>query len=114
MPRPRRNDVLLPALGVLLDALTIEGSFLLAYWLRFNTTVISFLPLTEDAPPFGAYLYASAVIIPVWLLLFQSRGLYGARRNVGLADEFFQIVGLITLGMLLVMSAAFFYRAFSF
>ncbi len=114
MARPRRNDVLLPALGVLFDALSIEGSFLLAYWLRFNTAVISFLPLTEDTPPFGAYLYASAVIIPVWLLLFQSRGLYGARRNVGLADEFFHIAGRITLGILIVMSAAFFYRAFSF
>jgi exopolysaccharide biosynthesis polyprenyl glycosylphosphotransferase len=110
----RRNDVLIPALGVLFDVLSIEASFLLAYYLRFNTAVMSFLPLTEDTPPLGAYLNASAVILPVWLLLFQSRGMYGARRNTALADEFFQIVRLVTLGMLLVMSAAFFYRAFSF
>lgn len=114
MSRPRSTDVLIPALGVLLDALTIEAAFLVAYWLRFNTAVISFLPLTEDTPPMGAYLSASAVIIPVWLLLFRSAGMYGARRNVGLADEFLHIVRVLALGMLIVMSAAFFYRAFSF
>jgi exopolysaccharide biosynthesis polyprenyl glycosylphosphotransferase len=114
MERSRRIDVLLPALGVLTDAVFIEAAFLLAYYLRFNTTVMTFLPLTEDTPPLSAYLNASLVILPVWLLLFRSGGMYGARRNVALSDEFLQVVRLVSLGMLLIMSAAFFYRAFSF
>jgi exopolysaccharide biosynthesis polyprenyl glycosylphosphotransferase len=40
--------------------------------------------------------------------------MYEARRNVYFSDEFFAIVRLVFLGMLVVMSAAFFYRAFSY
>ena len=47
-------------------------------------------------------------------MVFQSRRLYGARRNSHLSDEFFAIVRLVTIGLLIVMSATFFYRGFSF
>jgi exopolysaccharide biosynthesis polyprenyl glycosylphosphotransferase len=114
MSRPRRNDFLIPSLGVIFDCLAIECSFLFAYWLRFNTSIISFLPLREDIPPLDAYIYGSFVVIPVWLIVFNSRSMYGARRNVSLADELYNIVKLVTFGMLIVMSTAFFYRAFSY
>lgn len=114
MAHLRRNDLFIPTLAVLFDAIAIEFSFLFAYWLRFKTTLFAFLPLAEDTPPFSTYLYGSFFIIPVWLLIFKSRNMYGARRNVALADEFFDIIKLVTLGMLVVMSAAFFYRAFSY
>jgi Undecaprenyl-phosphate glucose phosphotransferase len=114
MPNPRRNDFLIPTLAVLFDIVAVEFAFLFSYWLRFNTSLFNFLPLTENTPPLQAYIYGSFVIIPVWLLIFNSRKMYGARRNMGLSDELFSIVKLITLGMLVVMSAAFFYRAFSY
>ncbi len=114
MAKPRRNDFLIPTLGVLFDSVAIEISFLLSYWLRFNTHLLDFLPLTEDIPPLDAYVYGSLVVIPLWLLLFNGRKMYSARRNVALADEFYTIVRIVTLGMLVVMSGAFFYRAFSF
>jgi exopolysaccharide biosynthesis polyprenyl glycosylphosphotransferase len=57
---------------------------------------------------------SSLIFIPVWLLVFQSRRLYGARRNSHLSDEFFAIVRLVSIGLLIVMSATFFYRGFSF
>ncbi len=101
-------------LTVLFDAIAIEVAFLFSYWLRFSTSLLKFLPLMEQTPPLEAYVYGSLVVIPVWLLLFQSRGMYGARRNVSSADEFFAIIRLVTLGMLVVMSGAFFYRAFSY
>jgi exopolysaccharide biosynthesis polyprenyl glycosylphosphotransferase len=114
MPHSRRNDLLIPTLGVLFDILAIESAFLISYWVRFHTSLLDFLPLTEDIPPLDAYLLGSLVIIPVWLLLFRSRKMYGARRNVSLADEFLNILKIVTVGMLIVMSAAFFYRAFSY
>ncbi len=114
MAQPRRNDFLIPTLGVLFDAIAIEGSFLLSYWVRFNTSLLSFLPLSEEVPPLNAYVAGSLVVIPVWLLIFNSRKMYGARRNISLDDEFFNVVRLVTIGMLVVMSAAFFYRAFSY
>lgn len=114
MAQPRRDDFLITTLGVLFDSIAIEFSFLFSYWLRFRTDVLSYLPLGEETPPFDAYFYGSLVIVPVWLLIFKTRGMYGDRRNVSLADEFFSILRLVTLGMLVVMSAAFFYRAFSY
>ncbi|MBI3765626.1 MAG: hypothetical protein HY277_03880 [Ignavibacteriales bacterium] len=114
MAQPRRNDFLVPTLAVLFDSIAIECAFLLSYWVRFNTSVLKFLPLNEDVPPIGAYIVGSLVVIPIWLLIFHSRQMYGARRNVSPADELFNIVRLVTLGMLVVMSAAFFYRAFSY
>ncbi|MBI4809845.1 MAG: undecaprenyl-phosphate glucose phosphotransferase [Ignavibacteriales bacterium] len=114
MSRPRRNDFLIPTLAVLFDIIAIEISFLLSYWLRFETSALNFLPLTEDMPQLDAYVYGSFVIIPIWLVIFNSRKMYGARRNVALADDFYSIIKLVTVGMLVVMSAAFFYRAFSY
>ncbi|HUL43240.1 MAG TPA: undecaprenyl-phosphate glucose phosphotransferase [Bacteroidota bacterium] len=114
MAHPRRNDFLIPTLGVLFDSLAIASSFLLAYLLRFRTPFLHFLPLVEGVPPLAEYLRGAAVIIPIWLLIFNSRKMYGARRNVARADDFLSIIRLVTLGMLVVMSAAFFYRAFSY
>jgi Undecaprenyl-phosphate glucose phosphotransferase len=114
MGRPRRNDFLIPTLAVLFDIIAIEFSFLFSYWLRFETSFLNFLPLTEATPPLDAYIYGSFVIIPIWLIFFNSRKMYGARRNVALSDDFYSIIKLVTVGMLVVMSAAFFYRAFSY
>jgi exopolysaccharide biosynthesis polyprenyl glycosylphosphotransferase len=114
MPNPRRNDFLIPTLAVIFDSAAIELSFLFSYWLRFETTFLNFLPLTEDIPPLKAYIYGSFVIIPIWLMISNSQNMYGARRNVALTDELFSIVKIVTIGMLVVMSTAFFYRAFSY
>ncbi len=114
MAKPRRNDFLIPTLGVLFDGIAIEASFLVSYYLRFNTQLLNFLPLQEEVAPLDAYIFGSLVVIPIWLLLFNTRNMYGARRNASLTDEFVSIIKLATLGMLVVMSAAFFYRAFSY
>ncbi len=114
MSNTRRNDFLIPTLAVLFDGLAIEVAFLFSYWLRFQTDVLLFLNISEDTPPLDAYVYGSLVVIPVWWILFNSREMYAARRNVSLSDEFVSVVKLVSVGMLLVMSAAFFYRAFSY
>ncbi len=110
----RRQDFFIPALTVLADVIATELSFLFSYWLRFKTSALSFLPLQEQIPPLPAYFYGSLLVILVWVGLFQNRGMYGARRNVSLTNEWFAVVKLVTFGMLIVMSAAFFYRAFSY
>jgi exopolysaccharide biosynthesis polyprenyl glycosylphosphotransferase len=50
----------------------------------------------------------------MWLFVFRSRGMYGARRNTHLSDEFFAVVRLVSIGLMIVMSATFFYRGFSY
>jgi Undecaprenyl-phosphate glucose phosphotransferase len=115
MGSTRRGDVYLPFLTVVLDALAIEAAFVFAYWLRFRSTMFDALGfVAEDAPPFRGYLIASIAVMSIWLLLFHSRRMYGLRRNVNLSDEFIGVVRVVSVGMLLVMSAAFLYREFSY
>lgn len=110
-----KADFVIPLLLVLLDTAAIEAAFLASYALRFHTTLFDRLGfLKENAPPIQGYVLGSLVVIVVWLLLFGSRNMYGARRNVTLADELLNVIRVVTLGMLIVMSAAFFYREFSY
>ncbi|HTO94974.1 MAG TPA: undecaprenyl-phosphate glucose phosphotransferase [Bacteroidota bacterium] len=110
MTTSRRGDFVIPLISVAADALAIEGAFLLAYWLRFRSGLIGAGP----APRIDGYLVGSVVIVVVWLLLLQARRMYGARRSVSLADEVVNVVKVASTGMLVVMSAAFFYRDFSY
>lgn len=115
MNSARRADFWIPLFTVLCDALAIETAFILSYWLRFRSTLFGALGfIHEDAPPLIGYLLGSAFVIIAWLLLFHSRHMYSSRRNVNRSDEIINIVKVVSLGMLIVMSAAFFYRDFSY
>ncbi|MBW7888973.1 MAG: undecaprenyl-phosphate glucose phosphotransferase [Bacteroidetes bacterium] len=114
MVKPRNNDFLIPLLTVLLDIAAIEGAFLLSYWLRFFSPLTQYFEVELGIPPLSSYLVSSLVFIPVWLLIFNSRKLYGTRRNTHLSDELFAIIRVITICMMIMMSATFFYREFSF
>jgi Undecaprenyl-phosphate glucose phosphotransferase len=110
-----KADFVIPLLLVLLDAIAIEAAFLFSYTLRFHTRLFDTLGFVkENAPPIQGYVLGSLVVIVIWLMLFDSRNMYAARRNVTLADELQNIVRVVILGMLIVMSAAFFYREFSY
>lgn len=111
----RRGDFLIPFITVGFDSLAIEFSFLFSYWLRFQSTLFEPFGFTRiDAPPIEGYITGSLFILVVWLLLFQTRHMYGARRSVALSDELINVVKVVSLGMLVVMSVAFFYREFSY
>jgi exopolysaccharide biosynthesis polyprenyl glycosylphosphotransferase len=114
MPQRRRQDFLIPLLTVLSDAVAIEAAFLFSYWLRFYSDLTDYVPVEFGIPPLDAYLYGSFVVIPVWIFLFNGRKMYSPRRVIYFSDEFFAIVRVVALGMLIVMAAAFFYRAFSY
>ena len=109
-----RKDILIPLLTVSSDVVAIEGSFLFSYWLRFLSPFTDLFPVELGVPPLEAYVYGSFFVIPVWLFLFKTRGMYATRRTSHFSDEFFPIVRVVVVGMLVVMAAAFFYRAFSF
>ncbi|MCI0707668.1 MAG: undecaprenyl-phosphate glucose phosphotransferase [Ignavibacteriae bacterium] len=114
MPQQQRKDFLIPLLTVVSDAIAIEAAFLFSFWLRFYSPLTEYLPVELGLPPLDAYIFGSFVVIPAWLLLFNSRKMYTPRRVIYFSDEFFAVVRLVFFGMLMVMSAAFFYRAFSY
>jgi exopolysaccharide biosynthesis polyprenyl glycosylphosphotransferase len=111
----RTSDYWIPFLTFLSDVLAIEGAFLFAYFLRIHTPLIDALGFPhEDLPPVRAYVAGSAFVILAWVLLFSARKMYAARRNVVLVDELINVVRVISFGMLIVMSAGFLYRGFSY
>jgi exopolysaccharide biosynthesis polyprenyl glycosylphosphotransferase len=113
--RARRGDLLIPLLRLVFDAVAVEASFLLSYWLRFHSGIFEFLGFEPvPPPPFEFYLLGSAIALLVWLLLFNVRKTYRARRRVTLADELIAVVSVSTVAMLVLMSLAFLYREFSF
>jgi len=115
MTSARRGDFIVPFLTVVTDALAIEASFLLSFWLRFRSTLLDHLGFVrEAAPAVQGYLIGSAVVVLAWLMLFDARAMYRARRNVNMSDEMVNVVKVVSQGMLLVLSAAFFYREFSY
>ena len=114
MPNKRRQDFLIPLLTVVTDAIAFEISFLFSYWLRFLPSFTQLIPVPYGIPPLKEYINSSLVVIPIWLLLFHSRRLYRPRRASSFSDEFFAIVRILIMGMVVVMAGAFFYRAFSY
>ena len=114
MNSQRRNDLLIPLLTLVFDVIAFETAFLLSYWLRFFSPLTQYFQVTFGIPPIQTYINASAIFIPIFLLVFRSRRLYGARRHTYLSDEFFVLIRLITIGMMIMMSATFFYRESSF
>jgi exopolysaccharide biosynthesis polyprenyl glycosylphosphotransferase len=114
MPFTPRKDFVVPLITVCSDIIAIEIAFLASYWIRFQSPLTDFVEVTLGYPPIEAYVLGSVFVIPVWLWLFNTRGMYNPRRNVYFSDEFFAVVRLVFLGMLVVMSGAFFFRAFSF
>src|SRR5262245_44462926 len=75
----RKGDLLFTFVSVAIDALAIEGAFLLSYWTRFKTNLFDYLGyIDEAAPPLSSYVLASLFVMTLWLILFQSQRMYGA------------------------------------
>ena len=111
----RQGDLVIPLIRVAIDAVAIEGSFLLSYWIRFRTPLFGHLGFDPaPPPPIEGYIAGSGVMMLVWLLLFRASKVYRPRRRVSLSDELISIARWGTAGMLILMSAAFLYRGFSY
>ncbi|MDI6802554.1 MAG: undecaprenyl-phosphate glucose phosphotransferase [Bacteroidota bacterium] len=114
MIKHKKSDFLIPALSVIFDIIAIELAFLFSFWIRFNTNFLEMFRVGEEIPSFNIYLTSSLIIIPIWLMILNSNKMYAPHRNNLLSDDFFSILKSITLGMLLIIGLAFFYREFSF
>jgi len=109
-----KNGLFIPFLQVVTDIIGIECSFLLSYWLRFYSPLTKLIPVVKGFPSFKIYFLSSWAVVFIWLIIFKMLGFYGARRNVNKIDEFYRITKGVTLGMLVVTSATFYYRDFSY
>jgi FlaA1/EpsC-like NDP-sugar epimerase len=108
-------EFLVPLLTILSDIIAIEASFLLAFGIRFYfEPFVKIFPFEGVVPPISGYIRMSLMVIPVWILIFQSRKMYRLRRIVFIFDEFFLITRLVTFGIVFSFGLIFFYRVFPY
>ncbi|MAT39900.1 MAG: undecaprenyl-phosphate glucose phosphotransferase [Ectothiorhodospiraceae bacterium] len=114
MVKHRRNDLLIPFLLVVFDLIAIIGAFHAAYYLRFEPWFSALVPIEKGVPGIASYTIASLVVAPIWVFMFNGRKVYRPRRPIEPSGEFFSILKTVSLGLLIIMSMAFFYRGFSY
>lgn len=92
------------------DTVVIFFSWLAAYFLRFN----DLLPATQGVPPLGPYL---ALLVPIWIIfLFNIKicGLYEPLRGRSYFMEYYNIVKVTSISVLMTAAISFFYRGASY
>lgn len=108
-------EFFIPLLNILSDIISILSAFLISYWIRFYfQPFVNIFPYQGEVPPLKGYLTLAFIVIPVWLLIFQSRKLYRLRRVVFIFDEFFLIARLSTFAIIFSFGLIFFYRVFPY
>lgn len=112
--KDKYDDFLIPSLSIIFDVIAIEVAFLFSYWLRFHTDFLVFLRIGEEIPPFSTYFISSLFIIPIWLLILHSYKMYSPHRTALPSEDFLTIIKAVTLGLLIIIGIAFFYREVSY
>lgn len=92
---------------VLSDAVSIFGAFLISYWIRFFSPLTEIIPVTKGIPDINGYIEFSLIVIPIWIIIFQTRKMYRLKRSVFIFDEFFIIIKCISIGVLIAMGLVF-------
>ncbi len=90
----------------IVDILSINLAFTLAYFIRFYTPLI---PLTSEIPAFSIYLRAMIVVTVVSVVVFKLMNVYESA-NI----DFFNVVKALSLCFLILLSTTFLYRAESY
>lgn len=75
----RENQKWLNYVMVLLDILVISLSLAISWWMRFKTTI--FGPIGGHLPIQSYLFFLIFVVIPVYIILYFSFGLYKPRRT---------------------------------
>lgn len=101
-----RNGPLPRALLVISDVIATSISVVVTYFIR--TEMLSNMPFVKEFfHDITTYLKTIPFIAILWILIFAKKGLYRPRRGLSGMGEFREIVGAITLGVVIIMAASF-------
>ncbi len=114
MQNTLKRNLLIPSIKLLVDIVAVEAAFLLSYLLRFHSPLTAVFPVTKGFPAFENYLFASLILLPIYIVLFGSFNSYRTRYYSTFTQEVPAIIKTAFLGILFAMSAAFLYRGFSY
>jgi exopolysaccharide biosynthesis polyprenyl glycosylphosphotransferase len=87
-----------------IDSLAVSVSWIAAYWIRH---FLGEGPLNNPLNPFEAYLYATPLIVGLWVATNASFGLYTRRRGITRIDELNLLIRSSWVGLLVIASLAF-------
>ena len=108
----KKHGQLFLTIAIFFDSIVISFSWLAAFYIHFKT---SFGPLPRySTPDIEIYLLA---LIPVWIVFMSSIricGLYQPQRGKPLSGNFFNIIKVTSLSVLILAAITFFYREGSF
>ena len=106
-----RDNFKLNILLLLGDIAIINLAFLFSYWIRFSSGLFKII---YGTPHVNEYFSSLPVITIVLVFLMRSEKLYSVRARLSIVDEFFTIIKVVTMGVLIFMAATFLYREYSF
>ena len=101
----KSNQQLLNRIHVVLDAIVIIASYLLAYYIRIGSPIF---PEVDQGLDFGYYILALAILVPFYLILYSICQLYVSKRLQGRRQELANLVKANTIGIFVFVVVLFF------
>ena len=101
-----RYSELFRSLIVAVDLCLVAAAWLAAYAIRFHAGI----PAPLGIPELSTYLYPLLVILPLWLGLFRSHGLYQPQRTGSLLREAGTVIRATAIGVVTLVAINFFVR----
>ncbi len=95
----RDNQRLINRLTQIIDGFVIVGSYLFAYYLKFESGLL----LYDEGLPMRTYMAALYALLPGYLILYFQMDLYSTRRASGRKRELINVIKANTIGALLFM-----------
>jgi Undecaprenyl-phosphate glucose phosphotransferase len=98
---------------VLVDVLATCLAWVLAYFLRFDSALVSaFIPVTKGVPPLSRYLLLLPLLSILWPAVLYFHGLYQVKRGRSRIDEFFAILFSVAIASALTLGATLYIRVY--
>jgi Undecaprenyl-phosphate glucose phosphotransferase len=97
---------------LLVDVVTTDLAWLLAYLLRFHSDLVTLLPVTKGVPPLSRYLLLVPLISLLWPVVLYFHGLYQVKRGRSRIDEFFAILFSVLIASAFTLGATLYVRVY--
>ncbi len=106
----KRYSQLFLSLLVVCDLTVVAGAWLLAFWLRFFSPLVTdAIPIRYGIPELERYTKLLVVVVPIFYALFRSHGLYLPHRIARRSRELFNLLraSALAVGSLIVVDSMF-------
>ena len=106
------NQVVFNRLLILLDAVIVALSYVLAWYLKFNLPIL--IDEGAGALPFSTYMSALYLLVPGYILLYSFFNMYSPKRAMRRKYELASIIQANTVGLLFFIVVLFILRQIDF